>query len=288
MNNDSLSGYKKLENTKGFTTEQLMEKLQNITVSFGKPVMGEITKMPAVTYKIDRFTVYVMADEKKIQIGASITENLGKNLIKELGIAFLTGTVAGGKDNAEADRAVEELYDIVTQILNGTEEVKTHTLTGNVTKLYMKQKVFTLADEYNICTEDETPVYWVKSDLVHLNFRIEKEKEEILSIKKKLIAVLPEYTIFQDGQEIGTLKKKFKLTKPEINGTINGKSVSIAGDLMGNNYAIIFDGITVGAVDTQRLTWGDCYSIDVREPHLQDLVVTTAIIVDNALASAVK
>ncbi len=285
MNNDSMTGYKKLENTKGFTTDQLFEELSKITVSFGTPEMGTMLKKPAVTWKIGRFTVYTQADEKNIQIGGVLTEDVGKNLLKEIGIGFLTGNMAGGKDNADSDRAVEELYVVVKKLLDGEDasNIKSNVATGPVKSFYMQQKVFSITAQYNIMLEDETPVYSVHSDITHLNFTIEKGGEEIFKLKKKLIALLPEYTVFQNGNEIGHFKKKFKLTKPEILGQINGKEVNLKGDLMGNNYAIEFDGVVVANVDTQRLTWGDCYRINVRDESLQDYIMTLAIVIDNVI-----
>ena len=78
--NDSMSGYKKLENTKNFTTEQLFEKFKEIKVSFGEPSMGTMTGDPAVVWKIDHFVVYVKADPKNVQIGGVIGEKIGINL----------------------------------------------------------------------------------------------------------------------------------------------------------------------------------------------------------------
>jgi len=205
-----------------------------------------------------------------------------------LGIAFLTGTMAGGKDNAESDRAVEELYGVVTKLLNGetAENVETNVSKEAEKSFYMKQKIFSINAKYNIYLEDETPVYSISSDITHLNYTIERDGTERFKLKKKLIALLPEFTLFEDGTEIGHFKKKFKLTKPEIVGQINGQDVSLKGDLIGNNFAIEFGGKLVATVDTARLTWGDCYRINVREQALQDYIMTLAIVIDNIIDSA--
>lgn len=285
MNNDSISGYKKLENTKGITTDWLFEELKKVTLSFGTPTMGEMLKKPAVTWKIGNYTVYVQADESKIQMGGVVTESIGKNLLKQVGIGLLTGNFAGSKDNAESDRAVEELYKVVVQLVGGqpVENVASNVSTGIEKSFYMEQKVFSLTAKYNIYLEDKTPVYFIQSDLTHLNYTICREDTEIFKLKKKLIALLPEFSIFEDGSEIGHLKKKLKLTKPEIVGEIKGKNVSLKGDVFGNNYEIEFDGKVVATVDTAVLTWGDCYRIKVREDSLQDYVMIFAVIIDNVI-----
>lgn len=285
MNNDSISGYKKLENTKGITTDWLFEELKKVTLSFGTPTMGEMLKKPAVTWKIGNYTVYVQADESKIQMGGVVTESIGKNLFKQVGIGLLTGNFAGSKDNAESDRAVEELYKVVVQLVGGqpVENITSNVSTGIEKSFYMEQKVFSLTAKYNIYLEDKTPVYFIQSDLTHLNYTICREDTEIFKLKKKLIALLPEFSIFEDGSEIGHLKKKLKLTKPEIVGEIKGKNVCLKGDVFGNNYEIEFDGKVVATVDTAVLTWGDCYRIKVREDSLQDYVMIFAVIIDNVI-----
>lgn len=285
MNNDSISGYKKLENTKGITTDWLFEELKKVTLSFGTPTMGEMLKKPAVTWKIGNYTVYVQADESKIQMGGVVTESIGKNLLKQVGIGLLTGNFAGSKDNAESDRAVEELYKVVVQLVGGqpVENITSNVSTGIEKSFYMEQKVFSITAKYNIYLEDKTPVYFIQSDLTHLNYTICREDTEIFKLKKKLIALLPEFSIFEDGSEIGHLKKKLKLTKPEIVGEIKGKNVCLKGDVFGNNYEIEFDGKVVATVDTAVLTWGDCYRIKVREDSLQDYVMIFAVIIDNVI-----
>lgn len=285
MNNDSISGYKKLENTKGITTDWLFEELKKVSLSFGTPTMGEMLKKPAVTWKIGNYTVYVQADESKIQMGGVVTESIGKNLLKQVGIGLLTGNFAGSKDNAESDRAVEELYKVVVQLVGGqpVENVASNVSTGIEKSFYMEQKVFSITAKYNIYLEDKTPVYFIQSDLTHLNYTICREDTEIFKLKKKLIALLPEFSIFEDGSEIGHLKKKLKLTKPEIVGEIKGKNVCLKGDVFGNNYEIEFDGKVVATVDTAVLTWGDCYRIKVREDSLQDYVMIFAVIIDNVI-----
>lgn len=285
MNNDSISGYKKLENTKGITTDWLFEELKKVTLSFGTPTMGEMLKKPAVTWKIGNYTVYVQADESKIQMGGVVTESIGKNLLKQVGIGLLTGNFAGSKDNAESDHAVEELYKVVVQLVGGqpVENITSNVSTGIEKSFYMEQKVFSITAKYNIYLEDKTPVYFIQSDLTHLNYTICREDTEIFKLKKKLIALLPEFSIFEDGSEIGHLKKKLKLTKPEIVGEIKGKNVCLKGDVFGNNYEIEFDGKVVATVDTAVLTWGDCYRIKVREDSLQDYVMIFAVIIDNVI-----
>ena len=127
----------------------------------------------------------------------------------------------------------------------------------------------------------ETWVFHVDGDITRLNFSIKKGGNEVLKLKKKLVAIMPEYTILQDGREIAKIKKKLKLIKPELTGTVNGQELRIAGDLMGHDFDIQIGGSMIGHVDTARTIWSDCYRIRSFDRNQQDLVIALAIICDN-------
>ncbi len=97
--------------------------------------------------------------------------------------------------------------------------------------------------------------------------------------------MLPEYTILISGCEVGKIKKKLKLTAPELNGTINGKELKIDGDLFGFNFDIRVGGTLIGHIDTTQTIWQDCYRIVIYDESYQDIMVTLAIICDNVVDS---
>ena len=292
MDNDSIAGFKKLDNTKGFTTDQLFEELNKITVSFGVPQMGQMLNKPAVTWQIGDFTVYTQADENYIKIGGVASQNIAKNILKQFGNGLLKGSLSSGNDNDASNLAVEELYGIVTKMLDGesAESIKSKIESDNSSayekSFFMKQKVLSLKANYNIYLEDETPVYSVTSDLTHLNFSIVKQEQEVLSLKKKMIALLPEYSILKNGQEIGHFKKQLKLTRQEVHGQLNGKEVVIQGDFSDSNYSICYDGVEVGEVNSAETFLGHSYKITAYNPELEDCIIALTIIADHLVHQA--
>lgn len=285
--NDATSGYQKLKNTRGLTNEMILAELQNIALSFGTPELDTVGKKKAVViHHVGRFDVYASADEKNIEIARVIgkDQSIGKNLLKELAVASVSNAQA--KDTAEADRAVDELTDLIKQYLeNGAMFTRVvNAYTGASTKFYMRQKVLSIKDKYSICTADETPVYWVAGNLLGLSFNVQTaDGNDIFTIKKKMVSITPEYTLLEGKKEIGHIKKKIRLTRPEISGEINGEELTIKGDMSGYHFSISLNGMVVGNVDTERLTWGDCYSIEVLDESKKDLIVAVAVICDNTL-----
>ncbi len=281
-------GFAKIPNTQGFTNEVLLEKLSEITVSFGTPEMGDINGTQSVMYRkvSDMFDVFVRVDGKNIIMG-----KIGAN-----GVSSVTTALSGGLDmflghkdegTSNADRAVTELSEIVKKLESGESVTASNTVaavntaSGESVEFFMKQKAISIKPKFDIFDRNEATVYHVEGDLPRLNFSIQKNGTEVLKLKKKLIAVMPEYSLILNGSEIGKFKKKIKLTNPELAGTINGKELKIVGDLMGFDFELQVGGVTIGHIDTAQTIWQDCYRIKVLNEDYQDIMIALAIICDN-------
>jgi len=281
-------GFAKIPNTQGFTNEVLLEKLSEITVSFGTPEMGDINGTQSVMYRkvSDMFDVFVRVDGKNIIMG-----KIGAN-----GVSSVTTALSGGLDmflghkdegTSNADRAVTELSEIVKKLESGESVTASNTVaavntaSGESVEFFMKQKAISIKPKFDIFDRNEAPVYHVEGDLPRLNFSIQKNGTEVLKLKKKLIAVMPEYSLILNGSEIGKFKKKIKLTNPELTGTINGKELKIVGDLMGFDFELQVGGVTIGHIDTAQTIWQDCYRIKVLNEDYQDIMIALTIICDN-------
>ena len=283
-------GFAKIPNTQGFTNEALLEKLSGITVSFGTPEMGSINGTQSVMYKkvSEKFDVFVRVDGNNIIMGKIGTD----------GVSSMQTALSGGLDmflghkdegTSNADRAVTELSEIVKKLESGeavsasSTVTSVNTSTSEAVDFFMKQKAISIKPKFDIYDRSEAPVYHVEGDLPRLNFSIHKNGIEVLKLKKKLIAVMPEYSLFLNGSEIGKLKKKIKLTNPELVGTINGKDLKIVGDLMGFDFELQVGGTTIGHIDTAQTIWQDCYRIRILDESYQDIMIALAIICDNVV-----
>ena len=287
-------GFASLINEKGFTNEDLLEKLSEIEVSFGKPEMGAIMGTPAVMYKnvSEGYDVFVRIHKNKVIMGkmaSSDSSTAGSLLDAALSIGVFDGAKSEGM--SKADHAVDELCGIVEKLEKDQEVTESevvsavNTTSGEKLELYMKQKFLAIKPQFDICDKDEKPLYHVEGDLVRLNFSIQKNGEEVLKLKKKPIAILPEYTLVKNGSEIGTIKKKFKLTNPELVGTVNGKELKINGSLLGCNFDIRIGGAIIAQVDTVQTFWADCYRIAVFDESYADVMAALGVICDAVVDS---
>lgn len=290
MNNDSLSGYKDYKNTMGLTLESLLEILQKVEVSFGEPTMGMMHKTPAIVYPIakGRMDIYVYIWRKKIVVSRSFKQkqNVGKEVAKELAMELVLDANEAN-DTQLADTYVEELDGIMKQILAGKTEIESmveNAKDGNFIDFYMKQKFTLIKEKFSIFDENQNVCYYVQGNITGLAFHIQDSLEnELYHIKKKLIALTPEYTLMQGGSAIGHIKKKIKITKDEIRGDINGDELLIKGNLSGHAFTIELNNKIIGSVNAARLALLDCYNIKVFDPSKKDLVIAIAVICDNSI-----
>ena len=289
MSDGGNMGFASVHNTQNFTTESLFEKLAAIKVSFGTPELGAIGKTPAAMYRnvTKSYDVFARVHKKNVIMGKIASQN-SSSLEAGLGLGLsLLLTNHNEAEDSTADRAVDELLEVIKKLENGeavtesTASQPARTATGKAIELFMEQKALSLTPKFDIYDERQVPVYHVEGDLPRLNFSIQKDGVEVLTLKKKLVAIMPEYTLLKNKKEIGKLKKKFKLTKPEVNGQVNDKELKIAGDIVGFDFNILYGGNDIGHVDTARTFWSDCYRIQILDERLQDLLIALAIICDN-------
>ncbi len=295
MNNDHLSGLKEYKNSLDYTLEGLYEILKNTDVSFGKPTMGKMQNYPAIIYPLQnsRFDVYLYIHKNKIIVSRALKQQkgMGKAILTELALGVILDA-HDADDTQLADTYVEEMDGIMKQIMAGKTVINSvveNARDGMFLDFYMQQKITLIKDKYSIYDSNETEKYYVKGNLLGLSFEIQDAfGRKLFDIQKKLIALTPEYTLLQNGREIGHIKKRLKLTKDEIVGTINGEELFIKGNISGYAFTIELNGKIIGSVNAARLTLGDCYNIKVLDTTKTDLVVAIAIICDNSIKNQDK
>ena len=276
-------GYNSVNNIQGFTDQQLYEKLSAVKVSFGSPILGDIDGNPAVLYKnvADIYDVFCRVNGNKVIIGKITADGVSKlETAANEGLNMLLGF--HNEPTSLANRAVDELCGVVEQLENGQQVTESAASTmGEAKAFYMTQKALSLKPKFDIVDQNKNPVYHIEGDLARLNFSIQRNGEEVLQLKKKLVAIMPEYTVKKNGTEIAKIKKKFKLTNPELNGTVNGQELKINGSLFGYDFDILVGGVVIGHVDKDFGYWSDHYRIRSFDPNMQDILIAVSVICDN-------
>lgn len=158
-------------------------------------------------------------------------------------------------------------------------------------KLYIKQKVFSIGDSYNIYDEGQNPVFQVKQKLLALlpEFHIyAADGTELYTIKRK-IALFAKYEIYRNSgtstELVSEINQKFNPLNPTLHANGSMGNYEISGDLFGFSFDIKRDGAFCGSVSKVILSWGDSYELNFADNEDTTFMATLVVAIDNCLHS---
>jgi len=157
---------------------------------------------------------------------------------------------------------------------------------GIILKLYIKQKVFSLTDKYNICDELGNPVFFVTREFLSLGAKfhiLDNQGIELYFISQKLLTFLAEYHIFKNSEECAKIKKQLTLFKPKILIESTFGAYQISGDLFSMRFDIECNSGLVGSISKKLLSWGDSYELDISDEVDPAFFCCLAIAIDHCL-----
>ena len=153
-------------------------------------------------------------------------------------------------------------------------------------KLYIKQKIFSLTDKYNIYDELENPVFLVRREFLSFGAKFhvcDTNENELYFISQKLMTFLAEYHIFKGEIQCARLKKQLSFLKPKINVESEFGNFEIVGNAFSMNFEILCNGQYVGSLTKKWLSWGDSYELDIANSDDPAFFCCLVIAIDNCL-----
>lgn len=151
-------------------------------------------------------------------------------------------------------------------------------------KLYIKQKVLTAGDRFDIKNENGNPIFTAASELFSLppRFRIfDMKNNEVLTIQKKLAFPLAQYDIIRDGRTIASVNEEFAVLSSRLSVTSDYGSFRIDGDIVSLNYTFYRDDKPFAGIHKAPVSIGDSYELDVYDDIDVELACALVIVIDN-------
>lgn len=152
-------------------------------------------------------------------------------------------------------------------------------------KLFLKQRLFSWFDSYDIYDEEGNTVFVVKGEL-SLGKRLNVYGEDgihIATLQQEILTFLPKFEIYIGDNYAGEISKEFSFLKPSFNIDYLGWNVS--GNFFGWDYEIFDENDKlVATVSKELLNFTDTYCIDVESPtdSLHALMLVLAIDAEKA------
>lgn len=149
--------------------------------------------------------------------------------------------------------------------------------------LYLKQKIFSFGEKYNVFDENENVVYHIKGKVFSIKNKLDmfKNEKHVFHFERKLFRFLPEYTIFTpEGEVLATIKKNFTFLHGKL--TIYSKygEMELNGQIWQRDFTLSKDGRDVMSVHKKWLSWGDSYEISISDTEYEAFYVAVVILID--------
>ncbi len=154
-------------------------------------------------------------------------------------------------------------------------------------KLYIKQKVFSWRDKFNIFDENQNTVYYAESEFLTFGKKFHLYNSvgsEVAFISQKLLTFLPRFFVYRNGIEAAEVVKDFTLFRQKY--TVNGPGWDIDGDFWAHEYIISDGRRTVASINKRWLTWGDTYEIDIADAADTVLVLSVVLVIDAIMSDS--
>ncbi len=149
--------------------------------------------------------------------------------------------------------------------------------------LYIKQKLFSIGDKYDIYDADQNAIYNAFGEVFTIGNKLHlcnTNGDELVFIKQKVMAFLPTFELYVRDELFATVKKEFTFLYKKINVESSFGNFVIDGNFWDHEYTITCDGNLFGTVSKEWLTWGDVYALNVNTEDYSEFFVALVLAID--------
>lgn len=150
-------------------------------------------------------------------------------------------------------------------------------------KFYVKERMLALGAKFDVYDENENNVFIVEADRFDIGKNIniyDKNNRKVLYMRQQIRIGSHKYIAYDENmREIATIKKEFMVPEYNITGSIGVMSM-ISNSILGRNYEIKKDGVTIGRIDKEFTFGRDRYFLEVIDETYTIFFVGLLIMVD--------
>lgn len=148
-------------------------------------------------------------------------------------------------------------------------------------RLYIRQRIFSWTDSYDVYDETGQARYEVRAELLALGHQIhvfdKRTGREVGAVHQKLLALLPRFEIVIDGRVCGTIRREFTFLRPRYQVDFRGWTVE--GNLMGWDYRVTRGNEEIMSISKEIFHLSDTYVLRCDNPanEMPGLLLVLAI-----------
>lgn len=153
-------------------------------------------------------------------------------------------------------------------------------------QLYLKQRVFTIGDQYDIYDVNGNPVFHVGSEIFTIGAKMhlcDLNGTELYYIRQNFTLFLAQYEIYRNDLLCAVVSQEFAFFSAKLNVESELGRFDITGDFMGMNFQITLNGQYFGSICKKWLSWGDTYELDIPDAGQAPFVCALVAAIDNCI-----
>jgi len=153
--------------------------------------------------------------------------------------------------------------------------------------VYLKQKVFSIRDEFKVYDENQTLLYEAKGKILTLNSRRDLfkagETQPIYTMKQKVLTFVPTYFLYDSrNEQVAKMAQQLlAFFGAKFNLVIKEKKYDIKGDFFGFNFSISDEAGLVVQITKKFLSWGDTYQIAIDDKFDTAMAISVVLMIDD-------
>ncbi|MDR1630289.1 MAG: LURP-one-related family protein [Oscillospiraceae bacterium] len=154
-------------------------------------------------------------------------------------------------------------------------------------KLYMKQRVFSWGDKFDVADESGNPRYYVEGEVFTWGKKLHiynTSGQEVAFIRQEVWSWMPRYFVEIGGEVVATVVKEFTFFRQSYR--IEGPPWQMQGDFWAHDYVMFDAQYEIMRMSKEWFTWGDSYALEIFDPRNELLCLAVALAVDCAVAQS--
>ena len=154
--------------------------------------------------------------------------------------------------------------------------------------LYIKQKIFSFGDKYDIYDVEQNPIYKAFGEVFAIGNKLHlctTDDEELVFIKERVMKFLPTFELYVRGELFATVKQELTFFRKKVNVESSFGNFVIDGNFWDHEYTITCDGKLFGTVSRDWLAWGDVYALNINTKEHSEFFVALVLAIDCILES---
>lgn len=148
-------------------------------------------------------------------------------------------------------------------------------------ELFIKQKVFSLRDRFDITDEFQNQLYFVEGSWLKLlkSFSIyNTDNEMVAKLQHEFSFFLSAYTLEINDLPVAQIKQRFSFFRMKLD--IVSEGVLVSGDLFELNFSIEKHGKEIAKINKKILSWGDTYQLTLFDESEELLALGIVLAID--------